>query len=223
VHSRVTFLGVPAEDFLPGDLVEYIAAPVFDRIIDTGEVGRVTKVEAGWVFAAWPRSGIHSVPVGNVRLLAPEVTRTVTEAGNAGIWRFLGDELPALKGERPRDPYLDQGCHPDAVARVWDELGKELPRDCRAQAKGKPVLAHPETDRIIAVAYGTAYALWLTPADLADALRAGATAVMTWSGGSATDLAKRAGAAWVWGRWHADERLWLQHALAAAGSADRSA
>ena len=203
---------------MPGDRVEYIAAPVFDRIIDTGEIGRVTKVEAGWVFAAWPRSGIHSVPIANVRLLAPEGSRVVTEAGNACIWPLLGDELPPLKSGRPRDPYVNQGCHPDVVTRLWDELGKELPRDCRAQAQGKPVLAHAETDRIIAVAHGTAYALWLVPADYAYALKAGAGTVMTWSGGTVTDLADRAGTGWVWGRWHADEPLWLQHAYLAVSS-----
>ncbi len=50
-----------------GDRVEYIAAPVFDLIIMTGEVGIVTKEEDGWVFAEWPRSGVHSVPVAHVR------------------------------------------------------------------------------------------------------------------------------------------------------------
>lgn len=50
-----------------GDLVEYIAAPVFDLIITTGEVGVVTRVEDGWVFARWPRSGVHSVPLEHVR------------------------------------------------------------------------------------------------------------------------------------------------------------
>jgi len=89
---------------VPGDRVQYIAAPVFDRIIDTGEIGRVTKVEAGWVFAAWPRSGIHSVPIASVRLLPPEVTRAVAEAANERMWPLLGDELPPLTSRRPRDP-----------------------------------------------------------------------------------------------------------------------
>lgn len=53
--------------FEPGDRVAYIAAPVFDLIISTGEVGVVTKVEDGWVYADWPRSGVHSVPVEHVR------------------------------------------------------------------------------------------------------------------------------------------------------------
>lgn len=206
------------DSFLPGDRVEYIGRPVFDGIIDPGEIGWVTKVEAGWVFAACPRSGVHSVPVGNVRLLPPEVTRAVGEAANARIWSLLGEELPPLSGRRARDPYMNQGCHPDIVARVWDELGKELPRDCRAQAKGRPVLARPQTDRIIAVAHGTAYALLLTADDFSSALVAGAKTVMAWSGGSVTDLAERVGTGWIWGRWFDDEPLWLQHAYMATGS-----
>ncbi len=53
--------------FEPGDLVEYIAEPVFDLIIRPGDVGEVTQVIDGWVYAVWPRSGEHSVPVENVR------------------------------------------------------------------------------------------------------------------------------------------------------------
>ena len=44
-----------------GDAVEYIAEPVFDLIIRTGDVGVVTRVDDDWVFAHWPRSGEHSV------------------------------------------------------------------------------------------------------------------------------------------------------------------
>ena len=47
--------------------MEYIAAPVFDIIIQPGGVGEVTRVVDGWVYAVWPRSGEHSVPLGNVR------------------------------------------------------------------------------------------------------------------------------------------------------------
>jgi hypothetical protein len=54
-------------DYRPGDRVEYIAPPVFDLIIETGEVGVVTAFVDGWVYAEWPRSGIHSVPISHVR------------------------------------------------------------------------------------------------------------------------------------------------------------
>ncbi len=211
-----------ADRFLPGDRIEYIGRAVFDGIIDTGEVGWVIRVEAGWVFASWPRSGVHSVPVRSARLLAPEVTRDVDEAPNALLWPVLGEKLPALESGRPCDPYMNQGCHPDIVARVWDELGAELPRDCRALAKGRPVLAHPATDRIIAAARGTAYALWLTPEDFADAREGGAKTVMAWSDVPETDLAKIAGAGWIWGSWYAHEPAWLRRAYAASGSDQRT-
>ena len=207
-----------ADEILPGDRVEYTAEPVFDLIIETGEIGWVTRVEGDWIFAAWPRSGVHSVPVANVRLLPPEVTRVVAREPNARMWELLGEELPPIEGRRQRDPYMYQGSHPDAVARVWEELGKELPRDCRALAKGgKAVLAHPDSGRIFALPHGTAYALWLVPDDFEKAIEAGAQTAMTWSGGSVTDLRERAGPGWIWGRWYDDEPLWVRHAYEAAG------
>ncbi len=50
----------------PGDAVEYIAEPVFDLIIQLGDVGEVTRVADGWVYAIWSGSGEHSVPIGSV-------------------------------------------------------------------------------------------------------------------------------------------------------------
>src|SRR4051812_26044401 len=94
---------------------------------------------------------------------------------NERVWELLGEDLPLISDRRRADPYMSQGSHPDVVARVWDELGEALPRDCRALAKGgKPVLAHPDTDRIFALPRGTAYALWVIPEDLGTALAAGA-------------------------------------------------
>lgn len=53
--------------FAADDRVEYVAAPVYDLIIDTGEVGVVTRLDEGWVWARWPRCGEHGVPLANVR------------------------------------------------------------------------------------------------------------------------------------------------------------
>lgn len=50
-----------------GDLVRYIAAPVFDGIVETGDVGTVTRVADGWVHALWPSGEEGSVPISNVR------------------------------------------------------------------------------------------------------------------------------------------------------------
>src|SRR5438270_12884831 len=108
--------------YRPGDRVQYVGQPVFDGIIDTGEVGSVVKVDQGWVFAHWPRSGVHSVPLYNVRLLEREVTRVVAETGNERVWPFLGGELRPLQSGKPRDPYLYQDGHPDIVEHIWDVL-----------------------------------------------------------------------------------------------------
>jgi hypothetical protein len=40
-------------EYRSGDRIQYIAAPVFDLIIETGEIGIVDRVEDGWVFAVW--------------------------------------------------------------------------------------------------------------------------------------------------------------------------
>jgi hypothetical protein len=204
---------VTSDPVLPSDRVEYTGRPV-PGVLEAGAVGWVARVAPGEVVVVWPGGRVHSVPVADLRVLPPEVTRTVGEGSNTSIWGVLGEERPPLQNGRPRDPYMAEGCHPDVVVRVWDELGPELPCDCRAQAKGRPVLAHPETDRIIAAATGTAYALWLTAEDFATAIGAGAKTTQTWAGGSVTDLAERAGSGWIWGRWYEDEPRWLQRAYA---------
>jgi hypothetical protein len=198
-----------AEEILPGDRVE---------AADSGEIGWVTRVEGDSLVVAWPRTGVRRVPVGLVRWLPPEVTRVVAKEPNERMWNLLGEELPPIPGRRQRDPYMYAGSHPDVVARVWEELGKPLPRDCRALANGgKPVLAHPDSDRIFALPHGTAYALWLVPADFEVALAAGARTTHQWSNGSVTDLAERAGPGWIWGSFNDDEPAWARRAYDAGG------
>jgi hypothetical protein len=148
---------------------------------------------------------------------APYVYRAVSETGNSDIWSVLGREYGPRRDGRARDPFMEQGCHPDMVVRVWHDLGDALPVDSRAQAKGKPVLAHPTSGRIIAAAYGTAYMLWLTPDDYSAALALGAKKSHVWAGGHVTDLRHAAGPGWIWGRWYQDESVWAQHAFDAAG------
>ena len=143
--------------------------------------------------------------------------RFVEQGPNARIWDFVGEDRPAPPGGRTRDPYLEEGCHPDIVERVWDVLGASVPAECRAQARGTPVLAHPMTARVFAAAHGTAYALWLTHSDYEAAIAAGLTTVTRWSNGTTTDLRDAAGDGWVWGAWHADEPEWIRHSYAAGG------
>ncbi|MCC6487462.1 MAG: hypothetical protein IT364_08170, partial [Candidatus Hydrogenedentes bacterium] len=64
----------------------------------------------------------------------------------------------AAPNEHP-DPYMGAGSHPDIVERVWDVLGASLPRDCRALVYGTPALVHPAVGVVIALAYGTQYAI----------------------------------------------------------------
>ena len=141
----------------------------------------------------------------------------VARAPNERLWGVFGEEGPPHADGRPRDPYLEQGCHPDVVERVWDQLGAEVPPGCRGQASGVPVLVHPDTGRVFAFARGTAYALWLVPADADAAATAGLGPAHRWGGGTVTDLAAIAGPGWIWGRYHRDEPAWVRRAYEAGG------
>lgn len=56
-------------DFRAGQRVEYTGGTVFDGLIETGDVGIVSRVDKGWVYAHWPRSDCeHSVPLDSVRI-----------------------------------------------------------------------------------------------------------------------------------------------------------
>jgi hypothetical protein len=203
-----------------GDRVEYAGSALGDEGIAAGRIGWVRALEPDHVLAWWNKIGLRRVPRRDVELASPLVMRAVDEALNRHLWSFLGEELPQPSSGRVRDPYMEQGSHPDIVRRLWDELGPELPCDCRAQAKGRPVLAHPETDRIFAITQGTAYALWLVAADYQLARGSGADTVMRWSMGYVTDLASCAGTGWLWGGSYHDEAKWLRRSYAAAGRSD---
>ena len=141
--------------------------------------------------------------------------RSVGESVNRDLWGMFPENVLFTTDGRLRDPYWESGCHPDIVGRLWDELGASLPEDCRARANGVPVLAHPLSERVFATARGTAYALWLTPADHAEALGLGASSVMRWSQRYVTDLRDLAGAGWIWGRWYIQETAWLERSYRA--------
>ena len=150
----------------------------------------------------------------------PAVTRVVERRpSNAAVWGFLGPELPPLRSGRPRDPYLEADCHPDAVSHVWDKLGGALSDDCRALLKGRPVLAHPTSQAVLAFAYGTGYALLVPLPERQRAIEVGLSPVMRWSVGSPTDLAKHLGHQWLFGHWRPEELAWCQQACAEAAEA----
>jgi hypothetical protein len=100
--------------------------------------------------------------------------------------------------------------HPDGIEFLWKSLGSKLPAACARFVHGVPCLAHDRSGIVLAFALGTAYAFRLPPPEFAEALRAEASAVQKWSGGSVTDLSLELGPDWLWGRWWAvTEQDWV--------------
>ena len=143
---------------------------------------------------------------------------------NRGVLRQLAggrrsDEPPIARPSSMSDPYYDSGSHPDVVERVWDDLGRSLPRACRALVFGTPALVHASRGLVLCVALGTEYALRVPPARLQDAEQKGLAAFHRYrTSGTSLDLAGF-GPAWRFGGWHACEADWLRelHAELAAG------
>ena len=119
-----------------------------------------------------------------------------------------------LDGLEPFDAkpsaYQSRGCHPDAVKRLWKELGRRLPVDCRAILFGSPVLIEPSSGVMIAKALGTAYVMRVSPADVEAALSLGCTTARKWSDGTSTDLQSELGSDWVFGNWLDQESEWIE-------------
>jgi hypothetical protein len=97
---------------------------------------------------------------------------------------------------RVRDPYMSCGAHPDIVERVWEQLGRALPRDGRCLIFGTPALVHAEFGVLLAVCLGTAYVVRLPP-DAAPPPRR--CVVMQGSDGGRLDLESEFGAGWMFG------------------------
>jgi hypothetical protein len=123
------------------------------------------------------------------------------------------------------DPYYKLGTHPELVARLWDELGKGLPADCRRVVFGTPALVRPDSGVLFGFAGGThTYALRL-PAGVRDAaLTAGATTIHRYPAypelgieASVLDL-RDVGEAWILGGWFVAEPEWCSAAYDYAGA-----
>lgn len=108
------------------------------------------------------------------------------------------------------DPYTGAGSHPEIVERVWDEFGGSLPADCRALVYGTPALVEPRSGVVIAMAFGTAYALRVPARSIAEALAAGCQAERKWTGGGSTVAREEFGEGWLFGAWVAVEADWLR-------------
>jgi hypothetical protein len=118
-----------------------------------------------------------------------------------------------LTPEEVDDPYMKLGAHPEAVQRIWDELGKRLPRDCRKVVYSSPALVHPENGTIFALALGTDYGLRLPPPLVEVAIRCGARSSVRYTDGGDMDTHRDLGRDWVLGAWLTDETGWCSKAF----------
>jgi len=138
---------------------------------------------------------------------------------NRGVLRLLAHRSrdkrrgPAVRP--PGDPqhdYWQAGSHPEIVERVWDGLGKNLPRGSRALVFGTPALVHPGSGIVIAFALGTEYALRLPRQVGNERGHAGLRTVARWAGGSSTDLVRECGPEWIFGSFMSEEIAWCEAA-----------
>ena len=106
------------------------------------------------------------------------------------------------------NPYVRQGAHPDIVMRIWDEIGKSLPTDCRCLIYGTPALIHHKTGTIMAIAIGTQYGLLLSTESIQKARKAGARTHTKWSDGTDMNIDQALGQNWFFGGWFSDEVTW---------------
>ena len=102
------------------------------------------------------------------------------------------------------------GCHPDIVARVWDEIGAALPQDSRGFVERRPALIHRGSGIIIALAMGTQYCLRLPRATIDEAVASGAKRATTWSDKTKMDVQSAFGNDWVSGAWLKQELGWTR-------------
>lgn len=145
-----------------------------------------------------------------------------TDRRNAGVLSYLKSRQfivqypPSIAPAAVDKPYWNLGTHPDLVERLWDDLTRDLPADCRWVLYGTPVLVHPQSGIVFGFAHGTyPYALRLPPAVRDAALAAEAKRVHTYSDGSRLDLATL-GPEWVMGGWRKGEEAWGLAAYEAA-------
>jgi hypothetical protein len=120
---------------------------------------------------------------------------------NAGalalIGSVLGDAPAIAPAGSAADPYYGQGSHPDVVERVWDELGRAVPAECRCLVRGTPALVQPTAGIVLAFSLGTRYYV-RTPSGIAPY--------------GAAELEPELGLErdWALGRWGAAELGWCR-------------
>ena len=130
---------------------------------------------------------------------------------NEKVVRHMGwPGVPAIVSpDSHPDPTTQLGSHPDAVERVWVNLNGSLPVDCRAIVYGSPALVDPGCGVVLAMSYGTAYALRVPTQQIDAALAVGCELERTWSTGDKTNIEETMGHGWVFGAWVDEELRWL--------------
>ncbi|MBC7815658.1 MAG: hypothetical protein IAG10_02030 [Planctomycetaceae bacterium] len=126
---------------------------------------------------------------------------------------FSGSQLPPIASpDSVKNPYFEQGSHPDIVERVWDQLGKGFPPEAQCLLFGSPALVDPENGIVVAVAYGTAYVVRIPVSAVAEAMGLRARTTMQWSFGKPTDIQELFGDDWIFGAWLNQEAAWCRQA-----------
>jgi len=128
---------------------------------------------------------------------------------NSSVLRFLTREgghmycklpnVPAFaEWNSVSDAFTSCGCHPEVVSRIWTDIGRKLPRDCRGLIYSNPSLVHAETGIIFALGMGTWYGLRLPRKLISVAIAAGAKTRMEFSTGN-MDIRQSISDEWVFG------------------------
>lgn len=144
---------------------------------------------------------------------------------NRGVLKYLSrgkksHNILIATANSVADPYQGQGSHPDIVQRVWDDLGADLPVECRCLVYGTPALVQDRSGVVIAICNGTQYNLRLTAEDLLEASAKGASTRTRWSDGTVMDSTSELGTDWIFGGWSKDEDRWCHDTYQKYGSAN---
>ena len=145
-------------------------------------------------------------------------TFSVRQAANERVLQYLNRTRGSAEDDRdPRADkrdYMHAGSHPDIVERVWNALGKALPAACRRVVCGTPVLMHPQSKVLLAVAIGTQYVMRLPSRLSHDGSPAGARTEIVWSGGSRLNVRDEFGHDWIVGTFSPAEEAWCAEVFA---------
>ena len=141
----------------------------------------------------------------------------IRQPRNEGVVRYLERNSKAIPDLRlPRERHLDYmecGAHPDVVERVWDELGKHLPLQCRQVVLGTPGLIAPQSGVVLALAFGTQYTLRLPGRVVREGAGSSVRTVTTWSTGGQMNIHEEFGPDWIFGSWGSAEEAWCLEAF----------